>query len=123
MSTLTNDVNAVNNLISNRIIQFISDLISVAGALVGMLVLSFKLSLVIIVVLLLGGPIFLFIGKKSSDALYLKGSEAGVIDRHQGLRKKRVIPLSDFRGWPDGELFNDLMRYIPDIIQENHIIS
>jgi hypothetical protein len=69
----------------------------------------------------------IFLGRQSSDVLYLrKGPEEGIpslIDRHRGFREKRIIPLSDFRGWPDGDLYNDLMRYIPNIIQENQINS
>jgi hypothetical protein len=59
--------------------------------------------------------------------LYIrKGPEEGIpslIDRQRGFREKRIIPLSDFRGWPGGDLYNHLMIYIPNIIQENQINS
>ncbi|MCK4816700.1 hypothetical protein KA005_13095 [bacterium] len=60
------------------------------------------------------------IGSLTSDVLYLRGETGeanGVeIDRHRGIKEKRIIPLSDFRGWPKGQLYTDLLRFIPDII-------
>ena len=61
------------------------------------------------------------IGSLTSDLLYLRGkfvdANAEEIDRHRGIRERRVISLSDFKGWPKGQLHDDLERYIPDIIE------
>ncbi|MBN1428683.1 MAG: hypothetical protein JXB07_09870 [Anaerolineae bacterium] len=38
--------------------------------------------------------------------------------REQFESKKLAIPLRQFQGWPDGELAEDLKRYIPDVIAE-----
>ena len=60
------------------------------------------------------------IGNLTSDVLYLRGETGeanGVeINRHRGIQEKCIIPLSDFRGWPKGQLYTDLLRFIPDII-------
>ena len=60
------------------------------------------------------------IGNLTSDVLYLRcetGEANGVeINRHRGIQEKCIIPLSDFRGWPKGQLYTDLLRFIPDII-------
>ena len=53
------------------------------------------------------------------DALFLKKAEAKTKNatlRDWGLAKKCIIPLSDFQGWPDGELAQCLKKYIPAII-------
>lgn len=65
MSTLTNDVGAVNNLISSAVIQFIGDLISVLGTMIALIVLSFPLTVVILLVLAVGAPIFYGFAKRS----------------------------------------------------------
>ena len=54
----------------------------------------------------------------SCDALYLKRPDAAHKNaeiREWGLAKKCIIPLSDFRTWPDGELKRDLQRHIPHL--------
>ena len=57
------------------------------------------------------------LGKIPHDALILKEAEPrGNISRHQGIRKKWIIPLGDFRGWPEGILFQELHRHIPEIL-------
>jgi hypothetical protein len=52
------------------------------------------------------------------EALYLNKAEAkekNATIREWGLVKQCIVPLSDFRTWPDGELKRDLQRYIPHI--------
>jgi hypothetical protein len=54
------------------------------------------------------------LGKIPFDALYLKKSEQERgVSRHRGIRKKWIIPLGDFRGWPEGELYEQLQIYLP----------
>ncbi|GAB4307155.1 MAG: ABC transporter ATP-binding protein [Promethearchaeota archaeon] len=67
MSTLTNDVGAVNNLISSAIINVIRDLVSVVGSVIAMLFLSPELSGVLLFVFALGAPIFYWFAKKSRE--------------------------------------------------------
>lgn len=58
-----------------------------------------------------------FWGKITCDALYLKNpsrpKSETIIDRERGLLQKQIIPLSDFRGWPEGGLAENLQRYCP----------
>jgi hypothetical protein len=57
-----------------------------------------------------------FLGFFPCDALYLNRADARVRNatiREWALAKRCIIPLSDFRGWPAGELEADLRRYIP----------
>ena len=52
------------------------------------------------------------------DALYLDRAEArerNATIREWGLAKRCIVPLSDFRGWPTGELAKDLRRYLPQL--------
>ena len=60
-------------------------------------------------------------GSLTSDVLYLRGKSVGAnaeeIDRHRGIQERRVVSLSDFKGWPKGQLHDDLLRFIPDIIK------
>ena len=57
------------------------------------------------------------LGKIPHAALYLKDAEpTQSLSRHQGIRKKWIIPLGDFRGWPDGSLSQELSMYIPDLL-------
>ena len=52
------------------------------------------------------------------DALYLDRAEARAHNaaiREWGLATRCIVPLSDFRGWPAGELEQDLRRYIPHV--------
>ena len=61
------------------------------------------------------------IGNSTSDVLYLH-DETGIarkakINRHRGIKEKQIIPLSDFREWPKGQLYSDLLRFIPEIIE------
>ena len=56
----------------------------------------------------------------SCDALYLKrpaAAEKNAKLREWGLAKKCIVPLSDFRAWPSGELRADLLRHIPHVFQ------
>ena len=58
------------------------------------------------------------LGVFSCDALYLNRAEARARNatiREWGLAKRCIVPLSDFRGWPDGELADDLRWYIPHV--------
>ena len=63
------------------------------------------------------------IGSLTSDVLFLRGeteeTSAVEINRHRGIKERRIIPLSDFRGWPKGQLYCDLLRLIPDIIKRS----
>ena len=63
------------------------------------------------------------IGSLTSDVLFLRGeteeTSAGGMNRHRGIKERRIIPLSDFRGWPKGQLYSDLLRLIPDIIKRS----
>ena len=59
-----------------------------------------------------------FLGFIPCDALYLKMAEAQTKNarlREWGLAKKCIIPLSDFRGWPNGSLAESLKKYIPSM--------
>ena len=56
------------------------------------------------------------LGKIPHDALLLKNAEqARALSRQQGIRKKWIIPLGDFQGWPEGKLHQALTKYRPDI--------
>ncbi len=61
------------------------------------------------------------IGERTIDILYVRTGDregtAAAVDRRRGIREKRIIPLSDFRGWPAGALYNELVRFIPEIMQ------
>ena len=63
------------------------------------------------------------IGSLTSDVLFLRGeteeTSAVGMNRHRGIKERRIIPLSDFRGWPKGQLYSDLLRLIPDIIKRS----
>jgi len=63
------------------------------------------------------------LGSITSDVLFLRSETGDIsavdISRHRGIKERRIIPLSDFRGWPKGQLFCDLQRFIPDIINRN----
>jgi hypothetical protein len=63
------------------------------------------------------------IGSLTSDVLFLRGeteeTSAVELNRHRGIKERRIIPLSDFRGWPKGQLYSDLLRLIPDIIKRS----
>ena len=60
------------------------------------------------------------LGKIPHDALFLKDAEPrGRLSHHQGIWRKWIIPLGDFRGWPDGLLFQELNRYIPELLLRN----
>ncbi|MHA1732879.1 MAG: ABC transporter ATP-binding protein [Promethearchaeota archaeon] len=85
MSTLTNDVGAVNNLISNAVIQFIGDIITVIGTMIALVYLSFVLTLVILGVLALGIPIFWFFAKKSRT--YYRQTQRTVSDLTKQLQE------------------------------------
>ena len=59
-----------------------------------------------------------FLGIIPCDALYLKRDEAKdkkAIIRGWGLAKKCIIPLCDFRGWPKGELAENIKTHVPHI--------
>ncbi len=59
-----------------------------------------------------------FLGIIPCEALYLNRAEArerNAAIREWGLAKRCIVPLSDFRGWPAGELAEDLRRYIPQV--------
>ena len=67
MSSLINDVEAVNNLVSQAIIQLIGDLLTVFASLLSMFIISFQLSVFIVAFApLIGGVIYLF-AKKSRE--------------------------------------------------------
>jgi hypothetical protein len=59
-------------------------------------------------------------GVMTCEALYLhhtsSASDHEIISRTAGLKQKRLIPLSDFRGWSHGRLARVLTRFIPEII-------
>ena len=64
-----------------------------------------------------------FLGFIPCDALYLKMPEAQTKNaalREWGLAKKCIIPLSDFRGWPNGKLAENLKNRIPSIMSEHN---
>jgi hypothetical protein len=60
------------------------------------------------------------LGMMRGDALYLhhsrSGASAEILSRTSGLQQKRIIPLSDFRGWPQGQLAQELARFIPEVV-------
>src|SRR5271157_4380114 len=67
MSTVMNDVDAVNNLISNAIISVIGDLFTVIASIVAMIIISFILSITILILIPVGAFIMFFFAKKSRD--------------------------------------------------------
>jgi hypothetical protein len=58
------------------------------------------------------------LGKIPHDALFIKSNpeQMQTVSRQKGIREKRIIPLSDFRGWPEGYLLSELKRYIPELL-------
>jgi hypothetical protein len=53
------------------------------------------------------------LGKIPYDALILKSAQQTQgLSRQRGIRKKWIIPLDDFRGWPDGELYKQLREHL-----------
>ena len=58
-------------------------------------------------------------GKFKFDALYLRESAQGearkLADREMGEFRKNIISLTDFRGWPEGRLAEDIRRYLPQM--------
>jgi ABC-type multidrug transport system fused ATPase/permease subunit len=67
MSSVTNDVDAVSNLISNAIIQIVGDVFTVVSSIVAMLLISFTLSITILVLIPVGFIIMFFFAKKSRE--------------------------------------------------------
>ncbi len=65
MSTLTNDVETVNELISARLIQMIGDVFTVVATFIAMVVISIHLTLVIIVLSPVFALIFIMFAKKT----------------------------------------------------------
>ncbi len=65
MSSVTNDVDAVSNLISNAIIQIVGDIFTVVSSIVAMLLISFTLSITILILIPVGFIIMFFFAKKS----------------------------------------------------------
>jgi len=59
----------------------------------------------------------LALGPFKRDALYLSGAGTGVLHRETGLRQNLIIPISDFHGWPDGRLREELTRFIPRVVE------
>ena len=61
------------------------------------------------------------LGKIPHEALILKNAEpTQALSRHQGIRKKWIIPLGDFRGWPEGKLQQALTKYKPDLTPQGN---
>lgn len=62
-----------------------------------------------------------FLGRRYCDALYIRGipseDQPKEISRQQGIQEKRMIALSDFKGWPRGRLYQVLSRNIPQILE------
>ncbi|MHA1870309.1 MAG: ABC transporter ATP-binding protein, partial [Promethearchaeota archaeon] len=67
LSILTNDVESVNNLVSNAVIQFIGDLITVVITVIGIFVISWQLTLFILMLSPLIGGVLYFFAKKSRE--------------------------------------------------------
>lgn len=65
LSRLTNDVDTINQTLSQSITQIITSVITVIGVLVMMLTISWKLTLVVLVVIPLSGLMISFIVKRS----------------------------------------------------------
>jgi hypothetical protein len=65
------------------------------------------------------GEVF-YLEKFTQQALYLRSESGEKVDikREKGLREKLIIPLSDFRGWPTGTLYDELQKHIPHILRE-----
>jgi ATP-binding cassette subfamily B multidrug efflux pump len=64
MSTLTNDVESVNNLVSNAIIQLIGDVITITATITILITTSYQLTFYILAFLpLIGGVVFVFARK------------------------------------------------------------
>jgi len=63
-----------------------------------------------------------YMRKYTQDALFIRGIDGKSItqdlDRHRAIQEKKVIPLNDFRGWPDGDLSNELKQFIPTIVNK-----
>jgi hypothetical protein len=64
-----------------------------------------------------------FLGKTNCDALHLRNLQgkpsAYEISRHAGIQQKRLIALSDFKGWPNGDLHQELVQFIPEIVDKD----
>lgn len=62
-----------------------------------------------------------FLGKANCEALYLRTAQdetsRDLVPRQQGIQTRRLIALSDFRGWPKGRLYQELSRHIPQILE------
>jgi len=65
------------------------------------------------------------IGSLTSDVLYLRDETGETrtveINRPRGIKEKHIISLSDFRGWPKGQLYSALLRFIPEIINTGEL--
>ncbi len=63
-----------------------------------------------------------YIWNNSQDVLIIRRIEGKSItqglDRHQAMQEKRIIPLEDFRGWPEGNLSDELQKHIPVIVNK-----
>ena len=64
-----------------------------------------------------------FLGKSNCDVLYLRDSQSepplDEISRQNGIQQKRLVALGDFKGWPKGGLHQELVRFIPEIVDED----
>ena len=65
-----------------------------------------------------------YFGKFTHDALFIHDTSGKLVNtdlnRQIGIRKKIIIPLSDFRGWPGEDLINELVKHKPDIMKSKN---
>ena len=80
MSLYTNDTDAIREMLSNSVANFISSAVTITGVLVSMIILSWRLTIIVIVMFFLIIRIIGFIGSRSSKGFIAQQMSLGKVN-------------------------------------------
>lgn len=80
MSLYTNDTDAIREMLSNSVAQFIGSAVTIIGVLISMIILSWRLTILVVIMLLLIFRIIGFIGSRSSKGFIAQQKALGAVN-------------------------------------------